>query len=620
MQPLIKILFRPKYDWLISAMFFVAAYFFLWFGVEINLVYHYSEIFRKALFFETGWQFLLNYLSYPSGLSQYMAAFLTQLCYFSWLGALCITLVAWGIYRLTVSLTAFAAESPWRAFCYMPAILMLMMCCRYENPLSTGMAVLIAVFFSVMYEKFSPYHIFARAALFTIICGILYYIAGSAVLIFVALAAIYECFHHSKPVSGVLYILLGAAVYWFLGAVVFKQDSSELLLFSNPFSRVAQNLEKEKLARVFEGALFIGIPVLVLLVNLVRKLVNSRSVIRTSGWITQIALLALIVVPGILVFYRPELKKAIQVRYFNCRRQWPELLAVAKTIPPNQYQPFTINAINRALYYTGRMGDEMFAYPQNCDNRDLVLGAGDANNIALMERMELCLELGMVNVAERIAYEFLNWTNDRPNPYVLKQLALIYITKGKIETARVFLRALSKNLIYGREAKELLGRLEIDPMLQNDEHIRYLRSVMMTTDLLFGPYSGEGQCMEELLGANKHNRMAFEYLMAHYLLSNQLDKFVENIPRLDDFGYPDKIGIPRHYQEAILLYIGTTNKNVDLGSKKIDNGIINQLYEMNKAMDNSGVKDANEMQRILSPKFGRSYFYYYFFGVSGITR
>jgi len=31
--------------------------------------------------------------------------------------------------------------------------------------------------------------------------------------------------------------------------------------------------------------------------------------------------------------------------------------------------------------------------------------------------------------------------------------------------------------------------------------------------------------------------MAFEYLMAFYLVSRRTDKLVENLPRLNDFGY-----------------------------------------------------------------------------------
>jgi hypothetical protein len=639
MQPVRKNLPGRKLNLpVVSVVFFGAFYLFLWLYIGPQL-YHNFEISRRGLYFETGWPFLLDYLSEPSGLSQYLAAFLTQLCYFPWLGALCITLIAWAIYRLTAALSAIKADSPWRVICYMPALLILMICCRYENPLSMAMAVLIAAFFSGFYEKFSPRHTLAQGVLFLIICCVVYYIAGSAVLVFVALAAIYEFFHNPKPVFGVLYLLLGAAVCWLLNNHIFTPEISELSLFANPFSPAEHNLIRESWTRVFEGALFVGLPVLVLLVNSVRELNKNWGIYRASGWsydknssvkkrviyhlylggfkwIIQIALLILIAVPGVLFSYDYKTKRSLQMSYFACRRMWPELLVVAEKIPLNQYHYFYFNALNRAIYHTGRMGNEMFNYPQNYDIRDLVFSLENAGNQVIMERMELCLELGLVNVAERIAHEFHAWTNDRPNPFVLKQFALIYITKGKIETARVFLRALSKNLFYGREAKDLLHRLEIDPLLENDEHIQHLRSVMMTTDLVFGPYPEDGRCLEELLRINKHNRMAFEYLMAHYLLTKQLGRFVENLHRLDDFGYDS---IPRQYQEAILIYKGISGKDVDLGRRGISAEVKEQYDDIDIIIQKYN-NDMELMRKAIGPEYGNTYFFYFIFGVSGVNQ
>lgn len=60
---------------------------------------------------------------------------------------------------------------------------------------------------------------------------------------------------------------------------------------------------------------------------------------------------------------------------------------------------------------------------------------------------------------------------------------------------------------------------------------------------------------EEMLTAlaaqDHHNRMAFEYLMAWYMQTKQLDKFARNIGRLSEFGYAM---IPPAYQEALAVY------------------------------------------------------------------
>jgi len=633
MQPLTKnLLGRGR---VVSVLFFGAFYLFLWLCIKPDLVYHYFEISRKAPFFKTGWLFLQDSLSYPGGPSRYLASFFTQLCYFSWLGALCITLTAWAIYRLTASLTAIAADSPWRFICYVPALLVLMICGRYESPMNTAMAVLAVVFFSVLYEKISTRLGPARVILFLIVCVFLYYFAGSIAFIFVALAALREFFDRRNPVFGVLYLLLGAAVCWLLGTYVFELGTREVYLHSSPFIPTKQNNDKEKWARIFEGALFVVLPVVVLLVGMGRGLAGILNTSHSSRrrpqekssvaketsehfhraelkWVMQISLLVLIVVPSVLFSFDRKAKAVIQVSYFTCRRMWPEVLATARESYLKRYFPFCNHAVNRALYYTGRFGDEMFTYPQDFRAADLVFCLIQGGNVVYMERAETCLELGLINVAEKIAHEFLEGSDD--SPFILKQLALINIVKGRTETARVFLRALSKNLVYGREAKKLLRRLESDPQLENDQRIRQLRSVMLTTDHGYTSYN-EDAWLTELLQRNKHNKMAFEYLMANYLLTKQLDKFVENLPRLDDLGYES---IPRHYQEAIVLYIGTTRKNVDLGDRLIDAETLRQYNEINQ-IGKQFANDQGVLWRALASRFNRTYFFYFTFGSSGIT-
>jgi hypothetical protein len=67
--------------------------------------------------------------------------------------------------------------------------------------------------------------------------------------------------------------------------------------------------------------------------------------------------------------------------------------------------------------------------------------------------------------------------------------------------------------------------------------------------------------MENLINNKKQNHMAFEYLMAGYLLEGDLDSFMNHIKRINDFNYP---AIPRHFEEAIITYM------TDKGKKRID--------------------------------------------------
>jgi hypothetical protein len=128
-------------------------------------------------------------------------------------------------------------------------------------------------------------------------------------------------------------------------------------------------------------------------------------------------------------------------------------------------------------------------------------------------------------------------------------LATIYIIKGRADTAKVFLGAMRKDVIEGPWAETCLARLEQDPGLSDDEEIGRLRSVMFQQDAIDTTRSDEKMLLD-LLSQNKNNRMAFEYLMAHYLLTVEPGKLVTQVGRLNDFDYAD---IPALYAEAMAI-------------------------------------------------------------------
>ena len=109
--------------------------------------------------------------------------------------------------------------------------------------------------------------------------------------------------------------------------------------------------------------------------------------------------------------------------------------------------------------------------------------------------------------------------------------------------------------------------------------------------------------------------MAFEYLMACYLVTSQVDKIVANVGRLREFGYQ---GIPTLYEEAILIYYGSQGGTIDLTKFNINPQTL-QRYETfvqaGSAVQSRGQQAAfNDLIR----NFGTSYFFYYSFGRVGL--
>lgn len=118
-----------------------------------------------------------------------------------------------------------------------------------------------------------------------------------------------------------------------------------------------------------------------------------------------------------------------------------------------------------------------------------------------------------------------------------------------------------------------------------------------------------------LLEENSKNKMAFEYLMAWYMLTRQLDKFVRNIRRLDDFDYPD---IPRHYEEAVLLYTFAKKKQVDLNGRRIRLDSRRRFARFNHILSLHGSNAQAAFDSLAD--YWDSYFFYYLYGYSGIKR
>ncbi|GAH88601.1 unnamed protein product, partial [marine sediment metagenome] len=189
----------------------------------------------------------------------------------------------------------------------------------------------------------------------------------------------------------------------------------------------------------------------------------------------------------------------------------------------------------------------------------------------------------------------------------------INMVKGSISTARIYLGALSKTLFEADWADDYLERLEQDPSLSKDEHIQHLRSMMMEVNTVLMYFEGTIM-LPKLLAANRQNRMAFEYLMASCLLAGDLEGFLQNLYRLDDFNYPE---IPQLYEEAILYIIFATGKKIDLRGRRISRQSHQRFDDFNRTLRRYG-EDKQAAFNELRKNHGNTYLFYDLFEFSGM--
>jgi hypothetical protein len=341
---------------------------------------------------------------------------------------------------------------------------------------------------------------------------------------------------------------------------------------------------------------------------------NKRRLIcldAKSKFIVSVVVLATLSIGGLLFSFDMNRKNALEMNSFLRQERWDDYLKAAEKFEEhNSYNVQVNHDINRSLYHVGRLGDEMFAHKQSLDAMFL-LNSGELDFATQYLRVvDIFYEIGNINMAEKWAYEILEL--EGPSPPILRRLSDIHIVKSQIPSAKVFLHALSKDLIHGQYARQRLEQLETDPELKSDRQVQLLRSLKWQDNGLYRDLTMETMLLG-LLKQNPKNRMVYEYLMGGYLMSNNLEKFIENLYRLDEMGYER---IPSHYEEAILIYRMSTNRTVSLNGRQISKASLDRSQDFLRALKPYRLNKKAAMAA-LAPEFGNSYFFYRMFNVSG---
>jgi hypothetical protein len=298
-----------------------------------------------------------------------------------------------------------------------------------------------------------------------------------------------------------------------------------------------------------------------------------------------------------------EQKALLEVHYYACHRMWPQVLQAARGSPASYV---AIHAVNRALYHTGRLHRDMFRHPQ--DPGALLL-TGEDHLLGYWHKFDTLLDLGLVNLAEKNLAECMETYGAQP--MILRRFAVINMVKGKIGAARIYLGALQMTLFHGQWARDYLSRLDADPTLSGDPEIQHLRAQCLRKDDTVQFFAREPMLLA-LVEQGGHNRMAFEYLMAQYLLTKQLDKLVQNMERLGEFGYAE---IPPLWQEALVIYAYGTRKPLALPVR----AEVRRRIEHFSSVFNQYGRDKEAAFAELARDYYGSYFFYHIYA-SGPAR
>jgi hypothetical protein len=610
---------------------------YLWLVVEPHLIYQcFGTILPDAHPFVTGWQFLKNSMDLPGGFVAYVSGFLSQGFYYSSLGAVIIVASTLCLCELSRRHLVTAGYARATLLTSVPAILIFLVYSCYKHPLPACLTVSLGLLCSLAFEKVPLRGFVIRAVVYCIMAAVIFWLSGAGgLLVFLLMTVIYGIFVHRDWRLTALALLASFAITWGLIQFLFLIPPQNAFLILTPFSP-AVTVGMNTFLRVLIFLLYGFVPLCVLLLflgkilfsrtgqtrkirskpkkkkkahNTARQKKLSLAIFRKPA---VIALPIVLMAAGLYFSYDQMSKPFVLANDYALRKQWDKVLGLGRSLPKGRSNVYFNHDIIRALYYTGRLPYDLFRFPQTPHGL-LLTHEKKESYLTQLKLCDVFMELGQVNMAERLASEVLATKSNFG--IVIEKLAWINIIKGQTGTARIYLNALKKDLIYRRTAEKLLIDLNNGFAPDQAAYVDRIRSYMFEEGHAGITKDSIDQILIELLVHNPNNKMAFEYLMACYLLTGRADKIAANMERLGDLGYH---AIPTLYEEAILIYFGSQGKKIDLNKFNIKRDTFERYA---KFVQLRNAMQPNNRQAVLGRligEFGSSYFFYFTFGRVGL--
>ncbi|MBN2132632.1 MAG: hypothetical protein JW741_24235 [Sedimentisphaerales bacterium] len=618
-------------------LFFALAALYLWLVIEPHLIYQsFGSILPDAPTFMTGWAFLKDALSLPGGFVMYVSGLLSQGFYHSWLGTAIIVLCMLLLCEVSRRHLVAAGGARAAVLSSVPAVVVFLIYSRYKHPLPACLTLFVGLLCSLVFERVPRRRPAMPALVYCGMAAVVFWWAGAGgLLLFAAMTVIHAIFLRRHWRLAALALPAGAAIGWALAQYVFLMSPRQALLTMTPVSSAVTGGMKT-FSRVLVIILYVFVPLSALLL-LSGKVVFHRSQRRPKKRpgptkrkkartpagqkrlpLTLIGKTAVTVLPialaaaGLFFSHDPMSKPFVLAHDYALRKQWAKTLELAARLPKGTSNPFFNHDIVRALYHTGRLPEAMFDFPQTPHGLLLT----HEKKVSYLTQARLCdtfLELGQVNLAQKLASEILAAKNH--SAPALEKMAWIHIIKGHHDTARVYLNVLRKDLVYRRKAETLLGALDGGFSPEQTSYVDRIRSCMHQAG---HPGTGKDsieQMLTGLLQRNRHNQMAFEYLMACYLLTGRADKVVANMERLGELGYQE---VPVLYEEALLIYLDSQKRKIDLSTLNLRPETIQRYMKFVQLRNSVQPHNRQAVLQRLIVEFGHSYFFYFTFGCVGV--
>jgi hypothetical protein len=192
------------------------------------------------------------------------------------------------------------------------------------------------------------------------------------------------------------------------------------------------------------------------------------------------------------------------------------------------------------------------------------------------------------------------------DPIVLKHLVMTYLAIGNNKAALKYLHVLSGSGLY-KDWCDHIHEIIDNNTVQDDMVIQSFIINNPKVDY-FAKTDNPTQKLIIFYNNNPNNNMAYEFLIASYLLQHKIGNLLMYFSGFRQFGYEK---LPRAVEEAMLIYLARTRSdNYILAGYSISQKTMEEFQDFNRLM--STTTDRNERMEKVA-KYRHTYWYYIFF-------
>ncbi len=578
------------------SLYFLAGFFvvaFVYFLIPGNYVLFFQE--QQSLFLYTG-DYILEFFEKPGSPADLAARFLTQFYISNFAGSLILATVLSlpAVILFIVNRRLIPGSGLAGLLALIPSCLLLIMQTHYYHLMLYNIGfVLVIAFFLIIIRQENIRNKYIALAFFPL----LFYIVGAFALIFIGMFIAY-CLVYLKDRHRYLLPLLLAGL---TGVSILLSDSLLLLqsikqLFLYPLPFINDQLHK---------VMFYALIAYLVLYPVLARLAGSFRIVRPARRIAAgIVVPSLVLVAAAIVLvsaYNIQTARVINLEKLIFAEKFDEAVEFHEKKP-------TENLIgqyfyNIALSSTGQLCDRLFYGRQDFGTSSLFLPwSSEHINWGAWS----FYAIGLINEAQRWAYEEMVVYGQRPQN--MKLLVKSSLINGDYVLTRKYADILKKSLSY-RKWAIIHEKLAGDSVaIKSNPVFGRKMSILPGKDFFVFLESPEGN-LPRLVNQNKDNKEAFEYLMAWLLLNKDVEMLVGNISLMKDMGYTT---IPRHIEEAILIYFNSQGSMPDMGGLELSSETKLRFDQYFSAFMTERQKPAT-LEAKMKEHFGNTFWYYFHF-------